>query len=92
MTGYIWVQPLHSYSGIARIHPERWRSVVNSAVVCSDTTSGFIIPAEQLTPEIIAQARKHAESICDCPTVQNKLETKSFLSEYKTDYDTVIGI
>jgi hypothetical protein len=85
MTGYIWVKALYSYNGIARIHPERWRSVVNSAVVCSDTTPGFRIPAEQLTPEIIAQARKHAESIYDCSAIQNE-------SEYKPDYDEVIGI
>jgi hypothetical protein len=80
IAGAIHVLPLYSYSGVADIHPERWRSLVDSAVICSDTILGFSI-----TEEIRKQARQYAKEICDCPTVTEK-------SSYQREYTPVEGI
>lgn len=71
-------RPLFGHNGSASIDPQDWKLFVsNLPVVSSD-----LFPV-QITPEIVAQGRAHAERLCDCPAVTSE---KFRHPDYKPSY------
>lgn len=72
----VTVRPLEGYNGVASVHPEDWRNLVEESPVLSS----HLFPCT-ITAQIAAIAKAEALVICDCPAVRSE---KDVHPNYKT--------